>query len=213
MSETTTSNRIVLEGWVIKPDLGTSFQNLVISLTLGRSEKLDLVEDSSVFIIGPDDSIIGVAKVFRMRTELYKAHVYFKQIAIPKVEKKLSDLGLKSLASEVLYSRLEWSTFDKACHALLGHGSDQLTPLQGDNLNERAYVRELLKLATQDDLLGPANGPFEEIVGMSVRDRYLVGKLAPRETLEGEEQNETLSASSGRTDPDSVSSEIETSSN
>ena len=31
-----------------------------------------------------------------------------------------------------------------------------------------------------DDLLGPANGPREEVVGMSVRDRYLVGKLAPK---------------------------------
>src|SRR5690606_29365454 len=33
---------------------------------------------------------------------------------------------------------------------------------------------------TRDDLLGPANGPEELVVDMSVRDRYLVGKLAPR---------------------------------
>ena len=35
-----------------------------------------------------------------------------------------------------------------------------------------------------DDLLGPANGPNKLIKDMSVRDRYLVGKLAPRETLD-----------------------------
>ena len=38
-----------------------------------------------------------------------------------------------------------------------------------------------------DDLLGPANGPHEQIVDMGVRDRYLVGKLAPRESGVGGE--------------------------
>jgi hypothetical protein len=47
-------------------------------------------------------------------------------------------------------------------------------------IQDAAYVRELLELATRDDLLGPANGPDELVVDMSVRDRYLVGKLAPR---------------------------------
>ena len=36
-----------------------------------------------------------------------------------------------------------------------------------------------------DDLLGPAGGPHERIVDMGVRDRYLVGKLAPREAAQG----------------------------
>ena len=48
-------------------------------------------------------------------------------------------------------------------------------------IEDRAYIRELLQLAVVDDLLGPAGGPNEHIVDMSVRDRYLVGKLAPRE--------------------------------
>ena len=38
----------------------------------------------------------------------------------------------------------------------------------------------------RDDLLGPAGGPQELIKDMSVRDRYLVGKLAPRRPDEGE---------------------------
>ena len=40
-------------------------------------------------------------------------------------------------------------------------------------------LRELLHDAVEKDLLGPASGPDEEILGTSVRDRYLVGKLAP----------------------------------
>lgn len=35
-----------------------------------------------------------------------------------------------------------------------------------------------------DDLLGPAGGPEEFIVDMGVRDRYLVGKLAPMDNAE-----------------------------
>lgn len=46
-------------------------------------------------------------------------------------------------------------------------------------IEDHAYTRELLQLAVMDDLLGPANGPREQVVDMSVRDRYLVGKLAP----------------------------------
>ena len=40
-------------------------------------------------------------------------------------------------------------------------------------------MREMLHEAVVADLLGPAGGPVEEILGSSVRDRYLVGKLAP----------------------------------
>jgi hypothetical protein len=44
-------------------------------------------------------------------------------------------------------------------------------------------LREMLHDAVVKDLLGPASGPEEEILGTSVRDRYLVGKLAPKESL------------------------------
>ncbi len=43
-------------------------------------------------------------------------------------------------------------------------------------------LRELLHDAVVKDLLGPASGLDEEILGTSVRDRYLVGKLAPKES-------------------------------
>ena len=49
-----------------------------------------------------------------------------------------------------------------------------------DNDESRVYVRKLLETIVTDDLLGPAQGPEEEIVGMSVRDRYILGRLGPR---------------------------------
>lgn len=43
-----------------------------------------------------------------------------------------------------------------------------------------AEIRDSLFEAVTKDLLGPADGPDEEIAGTSVSDRYLVGQLAPR---------------------------------
>jgi hypothetical protein len=55
-------------------------------------------------------------------------------------------------------------------------------------------MRELLHEAVVKDLFGPANGPVEEILGSSVRDRYLVGKLAPKETVLDEGEVDDLSS-------------------
>jgi len=41
------------------------------------------------------------------------------------------------------------------------------------------YLRDLLQQAVSGDLLGPSGGPWEEIVGMRVSQRYTLGKLAP----------------------------------
>ena len=106
-------------------------------------------------------------------------------------------------------ARLQWSDFVAALPKLTGGTLDDI-PLIGD----QAYIRELLQLAVMDDLLGPANGPHEQIVDMGVRDRYLVGKLAPREAPDGgieglegplvteaEEEPEDLEVHHGRHDP------------
>ncbi len=41
-------------------------------------------------------------------------------------------------------------------------------------------IREELERMVLNDLIGPVSGPDEEIAEPSVRDRYLVGMLAPR---------------------------------
>src|SRR6202140_5548797 len=106
-------------------------------------------------------------------------------------------------------SRAQWSAFITALPKLTGGTLDDV-PLIGD----QAYIRELLQLAVMDDLLGPANGSREQIVDMGVRDRYLVGKLAPREVPDGgieglegplatepEEEPESLEVHHGRHEP------------
>ncbi len=44
-------------------------------------------------------------------------------------------------------------------------------------------IREELEEMDLNDLLGPVGGPEEEIDEPSVRDRYLVGMLAPNGSL------------------------------
>ena len=52
-------------------------------------------------------------------------------------------------------------------------------------------IRNQLHETVLNDLLGPAEGPEEEVVEASVRVRYLVGQLAPSGALlEPEEQDD-----------------------
>src|SRR5215471_14664006 len=59
-------------------------------------------------------------------------------------------------------------------------------------------LRAMLEAMVVGDLLGPAGGPDEELTERNVRDRYLVGVLAPRSQpqsvpakVEEEEDEET----------------------
>src|SRR5437773_12260434 len=59
-------------------------------------------------------------------------------------------------------------------------------------------IREELEQMVLKDLLGPVGGPEEEIDEQSVRDRYLVGMLAPkRQELSPEEFDELPVGGSG----------------
>ncbi|NTW97857.1 MAG: hypothetical protein HGB28_04830 [Oscillochloris sp.] len=49
------------------------------------------------------------------------------------------------------------------------------------------------------DLLGPVGGPEEEIAEGGVRDRYLVGMLAPRQQQVAPEQQDDINTSLVRT--------------
>ena len=85
----------------------------------------------------------------------------------------MGDAGL-SIPSTGQIARLEWSLFAEAIPKLTNKTLADI-PL----IEDVEYVRDLLQIAVMGDLLGPANGPMEQIRDMSVRDRYLVGRLAP----------------------------------
>lgn len=180
-------------------------------LTLSGDGKLlsGLSEGDWVLVAENSGSAVRIGHVLKIRSDLELTTIYFDCAQECTAGSELADAGL-SLPSSGSISRLQWNDFVDAVPKLTGKALEDV-PL----IDTQAYIRELLQLAVMDDLLGPANGPHEQIIDMSVRDRYLVGKLAPQqreesggiEGLEGpleaedEEEPEDLEVHTGRHDP------------
>src|ERR1019366_8277166 len=133
------------------------------------------------WVVAADTSgrVTRLARVLRIRSNLKTTSLYFDRLPMVNTGLTLAAAGL-ALPKAGSMTRLQWNDFTAALPNLTGGTVDDV-PIIGD----QAYIRELLQLAVMDDLLGPANGPHEQILDMGVRDRYLVGKLAPREAEDG----------------------------
>ena len=130
------------------------------------------IRDGDYLVISETGKLTTLGRIARVRLELHKFFVYFDQMISIKSETEIFNIG--HTAHEPPLNRLSW---DMLIENLVHFGLDALESLP--TIVDPIYVRELLELSVRDDLLGPAKGPFEEIVDMSVRDRYLIGKIAP----------------------------------
>src|SRR5690554_6755384 len=154
-----------------------------------RSLYQAIEENDWVLVLNPAGGIMRVGRVLRARAEFEITTLYFDRLL--SVTDPVS-IGLTALTppSSGSIGRVQWTDFVEALPKAL-HKTIADVPTVGSDARslqhqqELAYIRELLQLAVVDDLLGPAGGPHERIVDMSVRDRYLVGKLAPREAAQG----------------------------
>lgn len=194
----------------------------------------DIAEGDGLLIAEDVDGewrALKFASVFRVRGVGKKTMLYFDAVTAVDAEPSLDSLGITS-GGKAGAERLDWPKFEGALRAATGKEFGAL-----DTVSDQAYLRHLLRLAVEDDLLGPADGPNEEIVEMGVRDRYLVGKLAPRDATpqivsdppeaqrEGEEPELVLregvasdpgqefSPTSGRTEPEDEPAELDASTN
>jgi hypothetical protein len=140
-----------------------------------------LKTDDWIVVVDAGGDAKRIARILRLRQDLERTTLYFDKAQTLNAPKNIASVGL-TLPVKGSIARIDWSAFEQACSALTGTGSDQV-----QLITNQSYLRELLQLAAVDDLLGPANGPFERILDMGVRDRYLVGKLAPRATEAGVE--------------------------
>ena len=151
-----------------------------------------------ILIVDPDGVTKRIGKTLRLRLPVDKIIIYFENLQLASEIVSITDLGL-SLPKSGEISRLQMTDLKDATFKVTNRTLDQIPVI-----NDQAYIRELLQLAVMDDLLGPATGREEQIVDMSVRDRYLVGKLAPRETenggIEGLEGPLALEADEGEPD-------------
>lgn len=135
-------------------------------------------EEDWVLVLNADNDITRVGRVLRMRSNLNNTTLYLDRLL--RVDPGVS-IGSTSLSPPTPGSvvRVQWIDFVTALSSAFHKTIEEIPGIE-----DQAYIRELLQLAVEDDLLGPAGGPHEQIVDMGVRDRYLVGKLAPREAVE-----------------------------
>ena len=168
MTTTTAPNA---QAWLARE--ATSLGPFVVRLDGDRFGFGGLAPAHWVVVVDAPGALKRVGRILRVRADLEATTLYFDKSHTVKVAGSLADIGLTLPTGLVTRLRPEDLS---AVLARDGVSSADDVPL----IQDAAYVRDLLELATRDDLLGPANGPAELVVDMSVRDRYLVGKLAPR---------------------------------
>ena len=156
-----------------------SFPDHVLRLDGSPNLFSAIAEGDWILAVMSEGTFARAGRVLRLRAETDSTTVYFDRLVTANEPVAVSTAGL-SVPEKGSVSRLQWNAFAESLTKLIGKGVDDV-PL----IEHQAYIRELLQLAVTDDLLGPANGPHEQIVDMGVRDRYLVGKLAPMESNSG----------------------------
>ncbi len=170
------------QAWIaIDHDLGTDrgLAPYTLALEGDRSLYQAVGEDDWVLVLNPGGEVVRAGRVLRSRSDREATTIFFDRVCVVNAPVPATSVSLTPPSSGSVGS-IPWEAFVSALSKSFCH-----TVATVPVIEDRGYVRELLQLAVVDDLLGPAGGPHERIVDMSVRDRYLVGKLAPREAARG----------------------------
>ncbi len=180
--------------WLIKTELASTSDWFSIELPHPGSIFQGISADREDILILLDENlaIFGYGRVYRKRAGVKNTQFYFDRIERLETLKPATEAGFQEIEQKGTAARLAWPDFQNAYKATTEKDYTGLPMLDEKSVASQNYARKLVKLAAMDDLLGPACGPEEEIVGMSVRDRYLVGKLAPRKDGGAEENIEGL---------------------
>ncbi|MEW6381438.1 MAG: DISARM system helicase DrmA [bacterium] len=197
MTKTETTKRVPamreIGAWLVRRGPDVRFDNLKITVDHVSADLRGIREGDGLLLveeISGSPHVVSFARVYRVRCDLDETTLLLDGLLPVEPPRPLSDFGIQP--PTVAVSRLEWPSFESALKTACGVDFTALPVFEGKTAQEQAYIRDLLQWAVEDDLLGPADGPVEEIVGMSVRDRYLVGKLAPPDTRVADDQVEDL---------------------
>ncbi|WP_233864651.1 DISARM system helicase DrmA [Paraburkholderia adhaesiva] len=153
---------------------GREFASYTLVLKGERTLYQDIGEDNWVLVLNLAGEIVRVGRVLRVRSDLETTTLFFDRVSVTDAPVPVASV-LMAPPSSGNVGRIQWEQFVATLSAALHQTVNGVPPVK-----DQTYIRELLQLAVVDDLLGPASGPRERIVDMGVRDRYLVGKLAPR---------------------------------
>lgn len=176
--------------WLIRLGEQARLDGYVLTIDFSSSSLRGIQTEDAMLVTEERDgefTVIGVGRVFRVRYSLEDISFYFDGYLPVSTTVALDELTIPVPENKAPINRLDWALFENALKTTTGSSWAAFPVISGDTSSEQAYVRELMQAAMIDDLLGPADGPVEEIIGMSVRDRYLVGKLAPQNAVITEE--------------------------
>lgn len=213
---------VIQNAWLVCLNGETFLKEFSVTFLLESNMLRGVHEGDAFLIVDHVDNelkVVAFARVYRKRSTLRETVFFFDGFIKIEPNISLGVFGLSYLNLDNSISRLDWSAFENILNTVCSIENFREFPLlKGDNPKEMAYIRELLQMAVIDDLLGPANGPEEEIVQMSVRDRYLVGKLAPLETKVDQAANAVASRAefnnaTGRVDTEESEGDKDASSN
>ena len=166
--------------WLVAEAALMAYRNFSFVAPSTLIELQELEDDDWLMIVDDRDAIIKIARAYRIRETLETLEVYFDKTA-PVDAAALADTSLAPGSASGV-TRIPFGDF---CSALPKCGVATIDDVR--LIQDEAYLRELLQLATVDDILGPAMGPRELIKDMGVCERYLVGKLAPQDSEGGTE--------------------------
>ena len=139
-----------------------------------RSLYQEIAENDWVLVLNPAGEVVRAGRVLRVRSDLETTTFFFDRVTTADAPVPVATISLGPPSSGRV-GHIQWDGFVAALSRAFHQTIDGVSVVA-----DMTYVRELLQLAVVDDLLGPAGGLHERVVDMSVRDRYLVGKLAPR---------------------------------
>jgi hypothetical protein len=180
-----TLNVINSNAWLVSLGEDACLNGYVLTIVVECSKMRNIQTGDAMLVTEEHDgrfSVVGVGRVFRKRYFLEKILFYFDGYLSILPEANQDELIIPIPEVRGTISRLDWALFENSLRKVTDSSWATFPVIKGNTPREQAYIRESMQAAIVDDLLGPADGPEEEIIGMSVRDRYLVGKLAPKDT-------------------------------
>ena len=151
----------------------------MFTLTLGKDQNYFAQGDALLIADREHAVATGVRRVYLVRHETGRTIVYFDRIVDFSSPIPLADLQYQLPPGDGAVWKLDTPKLELALRKANLPEFKALPELKSDR-SAQNFVRNLLQQIVVDDLLGPALGPEEEIIGMSVRDRYLVGRISPK---------------------------------
>lgn len=171
--------------WIL--NLGADVKEHCFTLTINAPDTaMPVWHETKVVFLVKEGKLYAVCRVARLRKDIQATEVLLDRRVLAQSEwnDDWQHSGIDLHQPDLLYPVSDDALAEQFLTRHLPSPLNAMQPFTGAPKNEvLRYIRQLAVMAFEDDLLGPADGPHEKIVDVAVRDRYLVGRLPPRNTF------------------------------